>query len=243
MFKKIIFITSSFLSSNLINAQEIIPFRITKYNNIIVKALVNNKDSLDLMFQIAMEDASISPERKKPAKSIVFKDEVSENNAVKIGNLEWKNITFYNNELTGPEADGKIGTGIFKGKTYKIDYDKNQFVIYDKLPDVKGYKQVSFIHGKEGQVFLTCDNIIDNEPEEANFLLQSGYAGGLLYSNQFTDAKDLSTKLKVTGEKTLKNSAGKSLTTKQGTLPALTIVDDIVLKNVPAGFFTGEIKN
>jgi len=243
MFKKIIFITSSLLFSNLINAQEIIPFRITKHNNIIVKTLVNDKDSLDLMFQIAMEDASISPERKKPAKSIVFKDEVSENNSVKIGNLEWKNITFYDNELTGSEADGKIGTGIFKGKTYKIDYDKNQFVIYDKLPDVKDYKQVSFMYGKEGQVFLTCDNIIDNETYETNFLLQSGYSGGLLYSNQFADTNDLNKKLKITGEKTFKNSAGKSITTKQGILPALTIIDDITLKDVSTGFFSGEIKH
>jgi hypothetical protein len=132
MFIKNTIITLSILSGILINSQQIIPFRITKYNNIIVKTLVN--DSLNLMFQISMEDASISPQRSRPAKSIVFKDEISENNSVKIGNLEWKNIRFYDNELTGQEADGKIGTGIFKGKTYQIDFDNNQFVIYDTLP-------------------------------------------------------------------------------------------------------------
>ncbi len=195
------------------------------------------------MFQIAMEDASISPERLKPAKSIVFKNEISENNSVKIGKLEWKNVKFYDNELTGQEADGKIGTGIFKGKTYKIDYDKNQFVIYDQLPDIKDYKQVSYTSNKDGQIFLACENLINNESYETNFLLQSGYPGGLLYSNQFADSKKLNENLKVTGEKTLKNSAGKSIVTKQGILPALTIIDDIALKNVSAGFFSGEIKN
>lgn len=226
-----------------ISAQEIIPFRITKYNNIIIKTLVNDKDSLDLMFQIAMTDASISPERVKPAKSIVFHNEISENNSVKIGQLEFKNIKFYDNELTGREADGKIGTGIFKGKTYKIDYDNNQFVIYDKLPDIKSYREVSYTANKEGQIFLACENMIDNETYEANFLLQSGYSGGLLYSNQFADTKGLDKKLKITGENTLKNSAGKSVTTKQGILPKLTIIDDIILKDVSAGFFTGDIKN
>jgi len=130
--KKIYFLLCSLLFINSVNAQEIIPFRITKYNNVIVKTLVNDKDSLDLMFQIAMVDASISPERIRPAKSLTFdKNGISENNSVKIGKKEFKNIRFFDNELTGQEADGKIGTGIFKGKTYKIDYDKNQFVIYD----------------------------------------------------------------------------------------------------------------
>lgn len=242
--KKICLILCSAFFINSINAQEIIPFRITKYNNIIIKTLVNEKDSLDLMFQIAMEDASISPERTRPAKSLKFdKNGISENNSVKIGKNEFKNIRFYDNELTGQEADGKIGTGIFKGKTYKIDYDKNQFVIYDQLPDVNDYKQVSFTYNKQGQIFLACDNLINNESYETNFLLQSGYPGGLLYSNQFADAKKLNENLKVTGEKTLKNSYGQNITTKQGVLPTLTIIDDIALQNVSAGFFTGDIKN
>ncbi|WP_034967354.1 hypothetical protein [Chryseobacterium sp. FH1] len=242
--KKIYFLLYTILFINSVNAQEIIPFRITKYNNIIVKTLVNDKDSLDLMFQIAMQDASISPERIRPAKSLIFdKNGMSENNAVKIGKKEFKNIRFFDNELTGQEADGKIGTGIFKGKTYKIDYDNNQFVLYDQLPNVKDYKQVSFTYNKQGQIFLTCENMIGNETYEANFLLQSGYSGGLLYSNQFADSKKLNEKLEITGEKTLKNSAGQSISTKQGILPMLTIIDDITLQNVSAGFFMGEIKN
>ena len=234
----------SLLFINSVNAQEIIPFRITKYNNVIVKTLVNDKDSLDLMFQIAMKDASISPERTRPAKSLTFdKNGISENNSVKIGKKEFKNIRFFDNELTGQEADGKIGTGIFKGKTYKIDYDNNQFVIYDQLPDVKGYKQISYMTNDQGQVFLNCENTIDHESHETTFLLQSGYPGGLLYSNQFTDSKKLTEKLKITGEKTLTNSSGKSVTTKQGILPLLTIIDDIILQDVSAGFFTGDMKN
>lgn len=241
MFIKNTIITLSILSGILINSQQIIPFRITKYNNIIVKTLVNDKDSLNLMFQISMEDASISPQRSRPAKSIVFKDEISENNSVKIGNLEWKNIRFYDNELTGQEADGKIGTGIFKGKIYQIDFDNNQFVIYDTLPDTTDYKEVSYTTNQDGQIFLVGENKMGTESFETNFLLQSGYSGGLLYSNAFADSKDLSRKLKITGEKTFKNSAGKSVITKQGSLPEL-VVTDISMKDVPAGFFAGDIK-
>lgn len=222
------------------NAQEKIPFRITKHNNIIVKTLVNDKDSLHLMFQIAMEDASISPERIRKADHILFKDEISDGNSVKIGNKKYENIRFFDNELTGHEADGKIGTGIFKGKTFKIDYDNNQFVVYDKMPDLKGYETIP-LFSENGQFYIVADNVIEDRQQEVYFLLQSGYSGGLIYSNAFADGKDLDKKLKITGEKTMKNSAGQSVVTKQGILPFMKL-GNIVLKDVTAGFFVGNIK-
>lgn len=228
----------SFLST--IQAQEIIPFRITKHNNIIVKTLVNDKDSLDLMFQIAMEDASISPDRKRNADHIIFKDEISDGNTIKIGKKKYENIRFFDNELTGHEADGKIGTGIFKGKIFKIDYDNSRFVVYDKIPDLNGYQSVPLLLKNE-QLFIPANSVIEKQNVEAYFLLQSGYSGGILYSNEFTDGKELDKKLKVTGEKTLKNSAGQSVITKNGILPVMK-VGNFVLKDVSAGFFAGELK-
>lgn len=228
----------SFLST--IQAQEIIPFRITKHNNIIVKTLVNDKDSLDLMFQIAMEDASISPDRKRNADHIIFKDEISDGNTIKIGKKKYENIRFFDNELTGHEADGKIGTGIFKGKIFKIDYDNSRFVVYDKMPDLNGYQSVPLLLKNE-QLFIPATSVIEKQNVEAYFLLQSGYSGGILYSNEFADGKELDKKLKVTGEKTLKNSSGQSVITKNGILHVLKI-GNFILKDVSAGFFAGELK-
>ncbi len=239
MFKKIslIFLLSAL---NVAKSQETVPFRITKHNNIIVKALVNEKDSLHLMFQIAMENASISPEKIRKADHILFKDEISNGNTLKIGNVKYKNIRFFDNELTGHEADGKIGTGIFKGKNFKIDYDHNQFVVYDKMPDTKGYETIP-LFSENGQFYIVADQVIEDEQQEVYFLLQSGYSGGLMYSNDFTDGKDLDKKLKITGEKTMKNSAGQIVVTKQGILPFMK-VGNFVLNDVTAGFFTGDIK-
>jgi len=233
------------LSAGLYNiyAQQTIPFRITKHNNIIVKTLVNKKDSLDLMFQIAMENASISPERQRKADHIVFnKEEISENNTVQIGKLTLNNIRFSDNQLAGHEADGKIGTILFGGKTFKIDYDNSQFIIYDQKPDVKDYQPIATLYDQEA-FYIAADNVIDGDKQqEAYFLLQSGYSGGLLYSNDFTAEKELDKKLKITGEKTLKNSSGKSIITKQGILPFLKVGNNI-LKDVSAGFFVGDLNN
>ncbi|UKB85629.1 hypothetical protein LF887_08405 [Chryseobacterium sp. MEBOG06] len=235
-----------FLSAGLfsLQAQQKIPFRITKNNNIIVKSLVNKKDSLDLMFQIAMRDCSISPERQRKADHIIFnKEEISDDNTLNIGKLSWKNIRFFNHQLTGHEADGKVGTGIFEGKTFMIDYDNNQFVIYDQKqkPDLNGFQPVKIILNNEG-LYISADNVVDGKrQQEGYFVLQSGYSGGILYSNDFAEKYELSKKLKVTGEKTLKNSEGQSLITKQAVLPFFKL-EKFVFKDVSVGFFSGELK-
>lgn len=223
-------------------AQQTIPFRITKHNNIIVKTLVNKKDSLNLMFQIAMKDYAISPDGKQKAAHIIFnKEELSDNNTVEIGKIIQENVRFFDNQLTGHEADGKIGTGIFEGKAFKIDYDNNQFVMYNKMPDLEDYQPINIIMDHEG-FYLAADNIMDDGPQqETYFVLQSGFSGAILYSNEFAEEKHLEKKLKVTGEKTLKNSEGKTLTTKQAVLPYFKLGNS-VFKDVSVGYFSGELK-
>lgn len=234
-----ILLSAGFFSTK---AQKTIPFRVTKYNNIIVKALVNKKDSLDLMFQIAMKEGSLSPERKRKADHVIFdKEEISDHNTVDIGSISLKNIRFTDNELTGHEADGKIGTGIFEGKIFAIDYDNNQFIIYDKVPDLKGFQPVKIIPN-ENAFYISADNIIEgHQQQEAYFVLQSGYSGGILYSNDFAEKYDLNKKLKIIGEKNLKNSKAESLVIKQGILPFFRL-GNFVFKDLSAGFFAGELK-
>lgn len=241
MFTKSVFGLSFIVGFITVTAQEIIPFRLTKHNNIIVKTLVNNKDSLHLMFQIAMEECSISPQRTRKADHIKFTNEMSNGNVVQIGNKKYENILFFDNEFSGHESDGKIGTGIFKDKYFKIDYDHSQFVTYDKEPDLKGYQAINLLE-KNGQYFIAADNVVEDKQQEAYFLLQSGYSGGLIYSDQFAEDNLLDKKLKIIGEKELKNSSGKTMISKQAILPFFKL-GDIVLRNVTAGFFTGEIKN
>ncbi|KYH07828.1 hypothetical protein A1704_03965 [Chryseobacterium cucumeris] len=223
-------------------AQQTIPFRITKHNNIIVKTLVNKKDSLNLMFQIAMKDYAISPDGKQKAAHIIFnKEELSDNNTVEIGKIIQENVRFFDNQLTGHEADGKIGTGIFEGKAFKIDYDNNQFVMYNKMPDLQGYQPINIIPDHEG-FYLAADNILEgDQQQETYFVLQSGFSGAILYSNEFAEEKHLEKKLKITGDKTLKNSQGKTLTTKQAVLPYFKLGNS-VFKDVFVGYFSGELK-
>lgn len=225
--------------------QDTIPFRVTKYHNIIVKTLINDTDSLDLMFQIAMADASLSPLRSRKAESILFdttayKAGISRGNALRIEDVERTGILFFDNEHTGYEADGKIGTSLFAGKPFKIDYDKDRFVIYDVMPDTSGFDLIPLSVTRD-QLFVPAYSIVDNEVLKHEFLLQSGYSGSILYDNTFSEENQLDKKLTFINEKTLQNSSGQRVVTKQGFVGQLRL-GEALLDDVPVGVFVGEIK-
>jgi hypothetical protein len=228
------------MASSLSIAQETIPFRLTKHNNIIVSTLVNEKDSLELMFQISMKHAAISPHRTNPITSIHFENDISENNSVKIGNLKWENIQFFNNEYSAHESDGKIGKVLFENQIFAIDYDNSQFVIYESLPDIKEYTAIPLL--VDGDNFLVmADNIFDWQENELWFLMQSGFSGAIMYSNVEAKEYQLAQKLKITHEQVFQDSQGNKVVSKQGILPFLQF-GNTVFQDVKIGFFEGDAR-
>jgi hypothetical protein len=228
------------IASSFSIAQETIPFRLTQHNNIIISTLVNEKDSLDLMFQISMKDAAISPNRKNPVTSIDFQNEISENNSVKMGNKKWENIRFFENEYSGHESDGKIGKVLFGNQIFAIDYDNNQFVIYESLPNVKEYTAIPLL--VDGDNFLVvADNVFDWQENEIWFLMQSGFSGAIMYSNEEAKERQLAQKLKITHEQEFQDSQGNKVFSKQGILPFLQF-GNTVFQDVKIGFFEGDAR-
>jgi len=229
-----------------LKAQEIIPFRMNGHYNIIVKSLINEKDSIDLMFQIAMQDASLAPNRKKKVESIKFdtsefSEGLSKVNTIQVANTKIDSIWIWDNEYTGYEAEGKIGTQLFKGKIFKINYDHSQFELYDELPVTEGFVQIP-LNVKRGQLFVNISSFIGSKEIYNEFLLQSGFSGAIIYNNQISDENHLSQNLLQLEEKTMSNSAGQKLTNLICRLPDLKIAG-FEFKDIPVGIFTGEIKN
>lgn len=226
-------------------AQQIIPFKLNNHHNIIVETVVNKKDTLNLMFQIATADGSISPDYKKELKTIQFDTTkipqgLSKNNTIKIGNVEKNGIHFFGNEKTGYDADGKLGTSIFENKIFGIDYDNQQFVIYEQLPNVTNYTAVP-IKVENQRFFMPITSVINGVDYTHQFLLQSGFSGAILYDNAFSDSNTLGEKMDFFSEKKLLNSAGQSVFIKNGLLDHLKI-GNTQLDKVPVGVFVGELK-
>lgn len=234
------------LCVSVLNAQEIIPFKLNNHYNIIVKALINNKDSANLMFQIAMHEASLSPVRINKVNSVQFDttefaEGLSKVNRIQVANTTIDSIWIWNNEYSGYESDGKIGIQLMKSKIFKINYDQSQFELFDKLPTTSDFISIP-LSIKRGQLFISIKAILGNQSIPSDFLLQSGFSGALLYSNNFADQHDLENTLKVLNKTTMSNSAGQKINNLISLMPKIEI-DQFMFEDVPVNIFTGEIKN
>lgn len=234
--------------------EHIIPFEITEYNNLAVQAILNNTDTVKLMFHTAASSLTLTEEAIKRAGSLRFSrtDTVSSwgggghaarfspDNSLQIADLHWNGVSIWENKNSGHSTDGKFGTDLFEDRVVEIDFDKKCIILRAILPHkARKYQQLKLTH-EDDLMFVeaTCESgrgVISNK-----FLLHSGYSGALLLDDLFVASHQLDEILKITGEKELKDSYGNILKTKKAVLPALTIGRQ-KLMNVPASFFAGAI--
>ena len=89
-------------------------------------------------------------------------------------------------------------------------------------------------------MFVAANCEVGGDIISNKFLIHSGYAGSVLFDDQFSNANKLSERLKITSEKQLKDSYGNVLKTKKAILPNF-VLGNFNLKNIPVGFFDGAI--
>lgn len=245
------------LCTQLVFAQNtkptIIPFKLTEYNNISVKAVVNQKDTVNLMFHTAADALMLTEEATKRIHSIDFNrtdtvsswggqnsSRFSKSNTLQIEGLTWENLPIWEDKNSGQHTDGKFGTNLFDKKVIEIDFDKKVIIVSNSLPSkAKNYEKLNLTYNN-GNMFIegTCqvgENVYHNR-----FLVHSGYSGGLLLDDKFVSDNKLAEQLKVTGEKSLKDSYGNVIKTKKAILPIFAL-GKAQLNEVPVGFFEGAI--
>lgn len=232
-----------------------IPFTLTEYNNLSVRAILNQQDTVQLMFHTAANDLTLTEEAIQKLKSIRFDNttdsikswggsanssRLSKNNSLQIAGISWENIPIWENKNSGQHTDGKFGIDLFKNKVIEIDFDKKVISIYTRLPKIdKTYQQLALLFEND-DMFLEAGLTIDKTMYKNKFLIHSGYSGAVLLDDQFANNNKLGEKLKIVGEKSLKDSYGNILKTKKAILPALKIGNE-QLTDVPAAFFEGAI--
>lgn len=244
------------VSQQLLSAQSVykIPFTLTKQNNIIIKAKLNGQDTVSLMFHTAANALSLTKDAIEKMKSIQFEgadtvkswggadntSRYSKSNSLQIGRRKWSNVPLWENLNSGPGSGGKFGLELFEGKVIEINFDKHILVIRNELPlNLNGYEVLKLVY-KDDMMFVDASAKIGDKFFEHPFLMHSGYAGSVLFDDQFTAENQLDEKLTITSEKHLKDSFGNVLKTKKAIIPSLTI-GNIILSDVPVGFFQGAI--
>jgi hypothetical protein len=251
------FILVGLLFINLISKaqNQTIPFRLTAYNNIVIMGVVNKQDTVRLMFHTGASDVTLIEEAIPKMKTINFSGKVdgvgswggnsnsadfSEKNTLKIADFDWQNITVWKDKHSGQETDGKCGLDLFENKFIAFDFDKNQMTVSTKLPrKVKKYTQFALDFRKD-LLFIKAICQIDTSRFENEFMIHSGYAGDILLDDKFANENKFGERIKIIGEKKLKDSFGNTVVTKKGILPVFQL-GKLQLTDIPIGFFEGKI--
>jgi len=242
--------TSKRIESNILHT---FPFTLTGHNNISIEAVVNKKDTVNLMFHTAASSLDLTKEAILKITSINWGDETevntwggnatsrtSDDNTLEISDLKWNNLTIWENENSGPSTDGKFGPNLFAGKVIDIKYDEGFITLHKTVPKyAKEYIKLPIQH-ENGMMFIECLSTIEGANYTNSFLIHSGFAGTILYDDDFVTKSKIGERIKITSQQELKDSYGNILLTKKGEIPLFTI-GGFDFENMPVGFFEGSI--
>lgn len=229
-----------------------IPFRLSDHNNLIVEAVINNVDSVNLMFHTDARGVTLIASSTEKMRSLTWGEvgkatswggehdsRQSSNNSFQIGARQWDNLTFFENERSGPDTDGKFGPDMFDGKVIEVDFDQSIIVVSDHIRhDLVGYTKCE-LFTNEGSMFIEGVSILD-ETYPHHFLIHTGYGGTILFDDEFAQKTDLGRAIAITQEQDLKDSFGNVIKTKKGTLPRFKI-GSLLFEDISVGFFDGAI--
>ncbi|WP_291047573.1 hypothetical protein [Empedobacter sp. UBA1574] len=256
--KKIIFSLLFTIISIVIFGQNIvkeIPFRLTKYNNILVPVIINQKDTVQLMLHTGSDYITIIEDSYKKMKSISISDtlnnvtswagysdmKMSQSNVIKFGNEEFSKIPIFIDKQSGHESDGKIGLKFFEGKYLEINFDENKLYVYDKAPTkLKKYTKLNSRYSQE-TLYIKAFPFIDKKPIETEFMIHTSFSGALMISDDFAKENKLLEKFEIIGESKLNDAAGNVILSKKSILPNFELANQ-TFKNVPMSFFDSTIK-
>ena len=251
---QIITILTFFSLTTFAQEKTTISFQLTEYNNISIKAVLNQKDTVQLMFHTAANSVNLTEVALKKMTSLKFDriDSVkswggndntsrfSKSNTLQTGTLKWENVPIWEDKNSGQHTDGKFGLDLFENKVIEIDFDKKVLIIYSSLPSkAKNFEKLKLTFENE-MMFVEGNVSIGVNNYKNKFLIHSGYAGTILFDDQFVTINKLGEQLKVIGEKQLKDSFGNILKTKKAILPFF-VIGHLKLDHIPVGFFEGTI--
>jgi hypothetical protein len=217
-------------SDVIINAQpDTIPFRLTAYNAIAIKAVVNGKDTLNLHFDASssgihfLKDVSAQKLRKEKV------------NTLRIGSMDLKDREISSTNATAQEMDGRIGFDVFEGRQVELNYDKHILVIHSHLPDTKGYVRcrLLFRHG-----FPCVSGVLKlgRQTYSGLFTLDNGSAAALILDSAWAARFNIGGQFKLMHTSVIRDANGKKYETKIVESPVFGF-SKFELTNVPTTIF------
>lgn len=230
-----------------------IPFTLTDQNNIVVRTVVNGTDALNLMLHTAAFEVTLTEDALRKSKSIKFTDSRkvqswggdadsrwSKGNQIQIGEITRGPINIWANQNSGKDTDGKFGLDLFEKRIVEIDFDRRRITVHRELPAKASKYERLKIENQNGQLMVKGECLIDGQSFSNQFLLHSGYSGGVLLDDAFAARSGVDGKIKIREESSLKDSFGRTIKVKKGVMPVF-VLGSSRIANAPVGFFAGAV--
>ena len=245
--------THKVVKNQSITVVDTIPFKLSKHNNIIVEAILNSSDTINLMVHTAANSASVIKSSSTRLNSLKWNNELTESsswggkgtsryskaNTLKIGAMVFDSLSIWENENSGPGTDGKFGLNFFDDYVVEINFDESLIKLHHILPNTDGYVKIN-LDNRDGLLFIKGKSHIDSSAYDNPFLIHSGYSGALLFDDKFSTETQMGQYIKITSEEELKDSYGNILVTKNGVLSKFSL-GEMQFYDVPIGFFEGTV--
>jgi hypothetical protein len=216
-----------------------ISLTINEYNTIFIKAVFNEKDTLNLNFDTGTTElVLINDVLKNKLKSIP--ELYTTFYPLQIGTTTYQ-TKVYDAELGGFGTDGRFGWDLFKGKIVELNYDDNYLIIHSELPkyihqDSK-FTQLKMAFYKD--LFLISCKI--KEKGVANndlFLFDTGYDRTVMLDHDLLETKNFPiNKMKIIKKVIMKGAQGNEIPVITATLQTLKL-GKYQIKNSPVQITT-----
>lgn len=211
-----------------------IPMIINEQNTMLVKAIFNQTDTLNLNFDTGTTELNLTSNALKNKLKVLPKLYNTFYN-LKIGNIIYK-TKVYDVELAGHGADGNFGWDFFKGKIVELNYDSNLMVVHSIMPknisnNVK-FTRLKMIFFKD--LFFVESEIKQNGITNKDlFLFDTGYQRTAMLDNDLLKQGKFPTeKMKVIKTVIMKGAQGNKIPVITSNLKILKI-GKYKIKNVP----------
>lgn len=211
-----------------------ISLTINQHNTIFIKAVFNEKDTLNLNFDTGTTElVLINDILKNKLKSTT--ELYSKFYNLKIGKTTYK-TKVYDAELAGHGTDGRFGWDFFKDKIVELNYDTNVMIIHSELPKYVNLDSTFALLKMEfwQDLFLISSEIKQNGVTNKDlFLFDSGYQRTAMLDNDLLKQGKFPTeKMEIVNKVILKGAQGNEIPVITSNLKVLKI-GKYKLKNVP----------
>ena len=239
LFFTLMLFCSSIYGQSITSKSDTIPLTINQYNTIFVKAIFNDKDTLNLNFDTGSTELILTKNTLKHKLSSAPRLYKTLYN-LKIGNSTFK-TKLYDSELVGHGTDGIFGWDFFKGKVVELKYDIGLMIIHSTLPNNiaknKNYSQLKMEFWKD--LFFVKGSITQSGVTNTDlFLFDTGCERTAMLDNDILlQNKFPIEKMDVLNKVMMNGAQGNEIPVITSNLKSLKI-GKYKLKNVPIQLMT-----